>query len=58
LACEPEKTAPTKPADTILIVAVGRLAIEKGHRHLLAALPKAVAANPRVRCWLIGYGPL
>jgi glycosyltransferase involved in cell wall biosynthesis len=57
LACAPSAPAPLKTPGTFLIVAVGRLAVEKGHRHLIAALPRVIARHSSVRCWIVGTGP-
>jgi glycosyltransferase involved in cell wall biosynthesis len=58
LACAPTRQAPRKAAGTLLIAAVGRLAVEKNHRALIAALPAITATHPHVRCWIAGVGPL
>jgi glycosyltransferase involved in cell wall biosynthesis len=58
LAYAPGVPAPIKTPDTFLIVSVGRLVAEKGHQHLLAALPAIVTKYPAVRCWIVGDGPL
>lgn len=44
------------PRDCRLIVSVGRLSPEKGHRYLVAAAPRIIAAVPDARCVLIGEG--
>jgi glycosyltransferase involved in cell wall biosynthesis len=41
-----------------LIVSVGRLVRQKGHRHLLRAWPRVIAAHPRARLLIVGEGPL
>lgn len=58
LACAPLTPAPSKAPGTCLIVAIGRLSVEKGHRHLIDALPSIVARRAAVRCWIAGEGPL
>jgi glycosyltransferase involved in cell wall biosynthesis len=45
------------PQDEPLIGAVGRLAEQKGHVHLLRALPAILAESPRTRLVLAGEGP-
>jgi glycosyltransferase involved in cell wall biosynthesis len=46
------------PADADLIGSVGALVPHKGHRHLLAAMPRILAARPDARLVLFGDGPL
>jgi glycosyltransferase involved in cell wall biosynthesis len=58
LACAPTTMAPRKTPGTTLIASVGRLAAEKGHRDLIAALPAIAAKHPLVRCWIVGVGTL
>ncbi|MGH7254779.1 MAG: glycosyltransferase, partial [Nitrospirales bacterium] len=41
-----------------LLIAIGRLTPQKGHRHLLDALPGLVQQWPRLRCVIIGEGEL
>ena len=43
---------------TPVLLTVGRLEPEKGHRYLLRALPRLLAAHPRLRLWLAGEGSL
>ncbi len=44
--------------DGPLLVAVGRLASQKGHRYLIEALPYLVAEWPSLRCVIVGGGEL
>jgi glycosyltransferase involved in cell wall biosynthesis len=46
------------PDDTLLIGTVAQLIRRKGHRHLLAALPKVLAQHPRLQVLIFGRGPL
>lgn len=46
------------PVDAGLIGVVGTLVPHKGHRHLIAALPRILAAQPAARVILFGDGPL
>ncbi len=46
------------PAETLLVVAVGRLAPEKGFDVLLQAFPRVVNRCPQARLLLVGGGPL
>ncbi len=41
-----------------LLVSIGRLTEQKGHRYLLAALPSLLATWPELRCVIIGEGDL
>ena len=43
--------------DTPLVVAVGRLVEQKGHRYLLQAWPTVIAARPDARLLVVGDGP-
>ena len=47
-----------RPAGRFLLLAVGRLDVEKGHAILLDALPAIDRAIPNVACWIAGTGPL
>jgi glycosyltransferase involved in cell wall biosynthesis len=40
------------------LLAVGRLAPQKGHRHLLEAMPEVLGRHPRAHLALAGAGPL
>ena len=44
--------------DAPLLVSIGRLTEQKGHRYLLAALPSLLATWPELRCLIIGEGEL
>jgi glycosyltransferase involved in cell wall biosynthesis len=59
---EPDRTALRAeigiPADAGLIGVIGSLVPHKGHRHLLAALPRVFAERPEARLALFGDGPL
>jgi glycosyltransferase involved in cell wall biosynthesis len=44
--------------DVRLLLTVGRLTAQKGHRDLLAALPQIVTAHPKTLCLWLGDGPL
>ncbi len=46
------------PPDAPLVVTVGRLIEEKGHRYLLDAWPGIAARHPRSRLLVVGDGPL
>lgn len=46
------------PADAAIIGAIGAMVPHKGHRHLLASMPKVVAAHPEAHLVLFGDGPL
>jgi len=46
------------PAEAGLIGAVGAFVPHKGHRYLLAAMPRIIAARPEARLVLFGDGPL
>jgi glycosyltransferase involved in cell wall biosynthesis len=46
------------PADAGLIGVVGSLVPHKGHRHLLAALPRILSERPEARLTIFGDGPL
>jgi glycosyltransferase involved in cell wall biosynthesis len=46
------------PPDGPLVASVGRLVRQKGHRDLLRAWPRVVAAFPRARLLIVGEGPL
>lgn len=46
------------PPDAYLIVNVANLVHKKGHRYLLSAAKRVLAAEPRARFLLIGAGPL
>lgn len=48
----------TKPAGRFVVLSVGRLALEKGHRHLIDALKLIAEAHPHVDVWIAGVGPL
>lgn len=41
-----------------LVVAVGRLTLQKGHTYLIEALPDLVAEWPSLRCLIVGDGEL
>ena len=41
-----------------MLVSIGRLTEQKGHRYLLAALPSLLATWPELRCVIIGEGEL
>lgn len=43
--------------DGTLIVSIGRAERYKGHQHVIAALPRIVAAFPDARLWIAGEGP-
>ena len=43
--------------DTPLVVAVGRLVEQKGHRYLLQAWPTVIASRPDARLLVVGDGP-
>jgi glycosyltransferase involved in cell wall biosynthesis len=58
LVGSPSKAVKHRERGTFLVVAVGRLSVEKGHRNLIAALPPVLARWPNVRCWIAGEGPL
>jgi glycosyltransferase involved in cell wall biosynthesis len=45
-------------ADEDVVISVGRLSPEKGHRSLIAAAREVAAARPRSRFVLVGAGPL
>ena len=45
-------------ADTVVIINVGRLETQKGHKYLLQALRMAVQERPQLRCVLVGEGRL
>jgi 2-polyprenyl-3-methyl-5-hydroxy-6-metoxy-1,4-benzoquinol methylase len=47
-----------KVDDGPLLVTVGRLALQKGHRYLLDALPSLIQEWPRLRCVIVGGGEL
>jgi glycosyltransferase involved in cell wall biosynthesis len=44
--------------EALVIGCVGRLSAQKGHRHLLDALPPVFAAEPRARLLIVGDGDL
>ena len=44
--------------DAPLLVVIGRLTEQKGHRYLLEALPSLIAAWPKLRCLIVGEGEL
>ncbi len=46
------------PGDAGLIGAIGSLVPHKGHRHLLAAMPRILASRPEARLVVFGDGPL
>ncbi len=46
------------PADAELIGVVGAMVPHKGHRHLLAAMPKILSAHPRAHVVIFGDGEL
>lgn len=46
------------PADAGLIGVIGSLVPHKGHKHLLAALPRVFTERPEARLILFGDGPL
>jgi glycosyltransferase involved in cell wall biosynthesis len=46
------------PSDVGLVGAIGSLVPHKGHRHLIAAMPRILAARPETRLVLFGDGPL
>lgn len=46
------------PADAGLIGAIGALVPHKGHKHLLAAMPRILAARPDAHVVIFGEGPL
>ncbi|KAB7622854.1 glycosyltransferase [Alkalilimnicola sp. S0819] len=46
------------PARGPLLLAAGRLSPEKGHRHLLAAMPAILKAHPSAQLLIAGDGPL
>jgi glycosyltransferase involved in cell wall biosynthesis len=45
------------PADSALIVSVGRLERYKGHHHAIAALPEVLKQRPDARLRIVGAGP-
>ncbi len=58
LAVRPDRRPLSWPARRFLIVAVGRLDVEKGYATLLDALPAIRRAVPNAACWIAGTGPL
>jgi len=46
---------PTRAEPRLLVV--GRLSVEKGVDRLIAALPRALRAYPRLTLWILGDGP-
>lgn len=48
----------TLPADSIIAVTSGRFVDQKGHTHLVAAMPAMAQQHPRVRFLWLGNGPL
>jgi glycosyltransferase involved in cell wall biosynthesis len=56
-AAEMRQALGLTPEDRVIGVAA-RMTEQKGHVHLLAALPAVVARHPRLVCLLIGDGPL
>lgn len=46
------------PCGAPLVVTVGRLVRQKGHRYLLRAWPMVIAARPDARLLIVGKGPL
>jgi glycosyltransferase involved in cell wall biosynthesis len=44
--------------DDVIVMTVGRLSSEKGHRYLMQAMPDVLAANPRIRLVVVGDGLL
>ena len=46
------------PGDAGLIGSIGSLVPHKGHRHLLAAMPRILASRPEARLVIFGDGPL
>lgn len=46
------------PADSYVLVVVGRLTEQKGHHFLLDALAKVRQQHPQVRCLIVGDGKL
>jgi glycosyltransferase involved in cell wall biosynthesis len=46
------------PDDALVIGTIGRLSAQKGHRHLLDALPPVLAAHPAARALIVGDGDL
>ncbi len=49
---------PLSPADPVRLLTVGRLSPQKGHIHLLRALPAIVAEYPHTVLEIAGTGPL
>jgi glycosyltransferase involved in cell wall biosynthesis len=59
----PEKAAAVRrelgvPADALVIGSIGRLNEQKGHRYLIEAAARALAAAPRARVLVVGDGDL
>jgi glycosyltransferase involved in cell wall biosynthesis len=46
------------PADALVVGSIGRLNAQKGHRYLVEATPRLVAARPEVRVLVVGDGDL
>ena len=44
--------------DTVVVIVVGRLEVQKGHKYLLEAMNLAVKKQPQLRCLLVGDGRL
>ena len=48
----------SKPHGRFVILSVGRLAVEKGHRFLLDAVARVAKTHGNIEVWLAGVGPL
>jgi glycosyltransferase involved in cell wall biosynthesis len=49
---------PGRQVQTPVLGVVGRLSQEKGHRHLIAAMPEILAQEPQAQLLIVGSGPL
>ncbi len=55
---EASRAALGTPAEAFLVGAAGRLAAQKGHRHLIEAIPALVPEIPNLQVVIVGEGPM
>ncbi|MBN2119191.1 MAG: glycosyltransferase family 4 protein [Anaerolineales bacterium] len=44
--------------DNLFLLSIGRLTHQKGHEHLIQAMPKVIRRFPTAKAWICGDGPL
>ena len=53
-----DKNLPWSDSDHFIVGSIGRLAEQKGFAYLLEAVPEILQADPGIRFWIAGDGPL